>query len=213
MRQGQVVAYVGATGLASGPHLHYEVWLNGQRVNPIGAKVPQGTILAGSELASFKSQKSRIDRMLAEGHGVQLHAFAHIRHTKLSEEIGAADTDRALSTLASLGVEPDLWRTPWGVTAEWTERVAAARGLELVRWTADTHDWRGDTAAEMLAAIEDDVADGAIVLAHDALGPGATRDGCAETVDLIAPLVALARSRGLEPVALAPGRCPEAACR
>ena len=67
VRQGQVVAYVGSTGLASGPHLHYEVWLKGQRVNPIGAKVPQGTILAGAELASFKSQKARIDRMLAEG--------------------------------------------------------------------------------------------------------------------------------------------------
>lgn len=67
VRQGQVVAYVGSTGLATGPHLHYEVWLNGQRVNPIGAKVPQGTILGGSELASFKSQKARIDRMLADG--------------------------------------------------------------------------------------------------------------------------------------------------
>jgi murein DD-endopeptidase MepM/ murein hydrolase activator NlpD len=67
VHQGQVVAYVGATGLATGPHLHYEVWLNGERVNPIGAKVPQGTILGGSELASFKSKKSRIDRMLADG--------------------------------------------------------------------------------------------------------------------------------------------------
>lgn len=67
VRQGQVVAYVGSTGLATGPHLHYEVWLKGQRVNPIGAKVPQGTILAGSELASFKSQKARIDRLLADG--------------------------------------------------------------------------------------------------------------------------------------------------
>ncbi len=67
VRQGQVVAYVGSTGLATGPHLHYEVWLKGERVNPIGAKVPQGTILGGSELASFKSQKSRIDRMLAAG--------------------------------------------------------------------------------------------------------------------------------------------------
>jgi murein DD-endopeptidase MepM/ murein hydrolase activator NlpD len=61
VRQGQVVAYVGSTGLATGPHLHYEVWLNGQRVNPIGAKVPQGTILAGAELSRFKAQRAHID--------------------------------------------------------------------------------------------------------------------------------------------------------
>lgn len=67
VRQGQVVAYVGATGLATGPHLHYEVWLNGKRVNPIGAKVPQGTILAGGELTRFKAQRARIDHLLAAG--------------------------------------------------------------------------------------------------------------------------------------------------
>ena len=67
VRQGQVVAYVGATGLATGPHLHYEVWLNGQRVNPIGAKVPQGTILAGGELTRFRAQRARIDHLLAAG--------------------------------------------------------------------------------------------------------------------------------------------------
>jgi len=67
VRQGQVVAYVGATGLATGPHLHYEIWRNGQRVNPIGAKAPQGSALAGAELIRFQGEKARIDRLLAQG--------------------------------------------------------------------------------------------------------------------------------------------------
>ncbi|HXA39714.1 MAG TPA: M23 family metallopeptidase [Phenylobacterium sp.] len=67
VHQGQVVAYVGATGLATGPHLHYEIWKNGQRVNPIGAKVPQGTVLAGGDLARFRDQKAHIDALLTHG--------------------------------------------------------------------------------------------------------------------------------------------------
>jgi murein DD-endopeptidase MepM/ murein hydrolase activator NlpD len=65
VRQGQVVAYVGATGLATGPHLHYEIFQAGQRVNPLSAKVPQGTVLAGQELARFKAEKAQIDNLLA----------------------------------------------------------------------------------------------------------------------------------------------------
>ncbi|HZZ69071.1 MAG TPA: M23 family metallopeptidase [Phenylobacterium sp.] len=78
VHQGQVVAYVGATGLATGPHLHYEIWKNGQRVNPIGVKVPQGSALAGADLARFNDQKNRIDGLLAHG-GSRVLATADAR--------------------------------------------------------------------------------------------------------------------------------------
>ena len=45
--QGQVVAYVGSTGASTGPHLHYELWRNGQRINPAGVRTQEGTELAG----------------------------------------------------------------------------------------------------------------------------------------------------------------------
>lgn len=139
-------------------------------------------------------------RMLQEGHGVEFHCTRHLRHTALSLREIREDAERGLRVLRDLGVSPSWWRTPWGVRTPQSEEVAREHGLTLVGWSADTHDWRGDAAPRMLEAVAPEIADGAIVLMHDGIGPGARRAGCEETVALVGPLVEHARSLGCEPL-------------
>lgn len=79
VHQGQVIGYVGMTGDATGPHLHYEVLKDGSQVNPINVTIPANTGLAGSELVAFlKIADEREQRFAALVDGVQFAAA----HTK-----------------------------------------------------------------------------------------------------------------------------------
>ncbi len=62
VRQGQVIGYVGTTGMSTGAHLHYEVLVNNQQVNPLSLRLPTGRNLEGREMKQFQAEMARLDR-------------------------------------------------------------------------------------------------------------------------------------------------------
>jgi murein DD-endopeptidase MepM/ murein hydrolase activator NlpD len=65
VRQGQVIGFVGSTGMSTGAHVHYEILVNGRFVDPMRVKLPRGRSLEGTMMASFEKERDRLDAQMS----------------------------------------------------------------------------------------------------------------------------------------------------
>jgi murein DD-endopeptidase MepM/ murein hydrolase activator NlpD len=75
VRQGQVIGFVGSTGLSTGAHVHYEILVNNRFVDPMRIKLPRGRVLEGLPLALFEKDRDQVDSLIARtpAHVAQAH--------------------------------------------------------------------------------------------------------------------------------------------
>src|SRR5205814_10702497 len=65
VRQGQVIGFVGSTGMSTGAHVHYEILVNGRLVDPMRLQPPRGRVLDGPVLSGFERERDRLDGMMS----------------------------------------------------------------------------------------------------------------------------------------------------
>jgi peptidoglycan/xylan/chitin deacetylase (PgdA/CDA1 family) len=111
-----------------------------------------------------------IRRIVAGGHRVQNHTWSHPNLTILSPARVRAQLTRTTAAITAAGApKPTQVRPPYGAVNGAVLRAMTAQGLTPIRWTIDTNDWRGRSAAQIRNTVLDRLQPGAVVLMHDGL--------------------------------------------
>ena len=88
VRQGQVIGYVGSTGLSTGAHVHYEIKVNGRFVDPLRVRLPRGRSLEGSLLAGFEVERDRLEAQMSNRSGAARVAQGQATDAPITRSIG-----------------------------------------------------------------------------------------------------------------------------
>jgi peptidoglycan/xylan/chitin deacetylase (PgdA/CDA1 family) len=136
-----------------------------------------------------------------ESHVVALHGFRHVEHDELGDE-ARADLERGAAAIAAAtGVDPRLYRPPYGRFSAQSYAAARELGLKPVYWSAWGSDWEPIPPKRIAETAIRDLAPGAIVLLHDS-ARYATRPSAKPTAEALPAILAAMQERGLEPVTL-----------
>jgi peptidoglycan-N-acetylglucosamine deacetylase len=138
-------------------------------------------------------------RVADEGHTVALHGFRHVEHDELGAEV-RTDLERGAAVVAdATGVEPRLYRPPYGRFTDESYRAVGELGLEPVYWSGWGADWDPIPAERIAELAIRDLAPGTILLLHDS-PRYATRPSAVPTAEALPAILAAMRERELEPV-------------
>jgi peptidoglycan-N-acetylglucosamine deacetylase len=143
-------------------------------------------------------------RVADEGHLIALHGFRHVEHDELGDTV-RADLERGAAVVAAAtGVDPRLYRPPYGRFSERSYAAARDLGLTPVYWSAWGSDWEPIPRERIAETAIRDLDPGAIVLLHDS-ARYAARTSAAPTAEALPAILAAMRERELEPAVPAAG--------